>query len=96
MPSSPNYKRNYKQEKKTAKARGDNEGDRRRSKDRRKWKKANGKTRVPKGKNLDHPKKGAKGRPKLKSSRANKAHGGRIGNRNGKSAGGKKGGKKSR
>lgn len=93
MPSSPGYKRNYKQENKTAKKRGEHIDKRQRMKDRRKAVKKHGAAAL-KGKDVDHAKKGAKGSTTIKSVKANRSHGGRIGNRAGKAAGGRKGGKK--
>lgn len=100
MPSSPNYVRDYAQERKTAKKRketgvGSESGDAKRHRARRKYEKKNGK--LPPGKELDHKKPLAKGgsnessnvRPRDKSE--NRSAGGKIGNRKGKAAGGKKG-----
>ena len=101
MASSKNYKRNYKQELKTARrrgetARGSKSTDVKRHKARAKVLK---KRTVAAGKEVHHkrPIKSG-GSNKSKNLRAisrskNRSHGGKIGNRKGKAAGGRKGGK---
>ena len=42
------------------------------------------------GKDIGHTKKGAKGSTKVQTVKANRSHGGRIGNKAGKAAGGRK------
>ena len=86
-------KRNYKQERRTAIARGEtgvgsNSGDAKRHRDRRAHEKKNGK--ISKGKELDHPKGKASGPTRVISKSANRADGGRRGNKAGKAAGGRK------
>lgn len=97
MPSSPGYKRDYKQEVKTQKKRdatkADPKGTRKRI--------ATGKARAAakkagkpvKGKDMTHVGKPAKSGGKkiaVGARSSNRKHGGRIGNRAGKAAGGRK------
>jgi len=79
MPSSPNYVRDYKQERRTAIKRketgcGSKSGDATRHRDRRAYEKKNGK--IPKGKELHHTKKGAKGKTRVISKKRNRSEGG--------------------
>ena len=91
MPSSPGYKRDYKQEYKTQHASKKAKKQRaERNRARRAAIKKNGASAV-KGKDIGHAKKGAKGRTRIQSIKSNRSHGGRIGNRAGKAAGGRKG-----
>lgn len=94
MPSSKGYKRNYKQERKTAKKRGETgvgskSGDATRHRARRKV----AKTTSVKGKDVHHKKGLSNKRSNLKaiSVKKNRSAGGKIGNRKGKAAGGRKG-----
>ena len=94
MPSSANYVRDYKQERKTAKKRGETgvgskSGDARRHRDRRKHESTNGK--IPQGKELHHSGRNGQGSTKVISKSANRADGGRKGNKAGKARGGRKG-----
>jgi hypothetical protein len=102
MPSSKNYKRNYKQELKTARKRketaaGSKSTDVKRHKARAAVLK---KRRVAAGKEVHHKKPiKSGGSNKSNNLRAvsrnkNRSHGGKIGNRKGKAAGGRKGGKR--
>jgi len=94
MPSSKGYKRNFKQERKTAKKRGETgvgskSGDATRHRARRKV----AKTTSVKGKDVHHKKGMSNKRSNLKavSVKKNRSAGGKIGNRKGKAAGGRKG-----
>ena len=101
MPSSKNYVRDYKQERKTAKKRketgvGSKSGDATRHRARRKLEKE-GKVKKNDGKHVDHKtpiKSGgsnSKSNLRVKSAKSNSSHGGKIGNKKGKAAGGRKG-----
>lgn len=90
MPSSPGYKRDYKQEYKTQHASKKAKKQRaERNRARKAAIKKHGKSAVA-GKDIGHSKKGAKGSTRIQSVRSNRSHGGRIGNRAGKAAGGRK------
>lgn len=93
----PKKKRDYKQERKTAKARGEtgvgsSSGDASRHRDRRAHEKKNGK--IAADKELHHKGRNGKGSTKVISKKANRADGGRKGDKAGKAKGGRKGGKK--
>lgn len=101
MPSSKNYKRNYKQERATAKKRGETgvgskSGDATRHRARRAVIKTRGKSSVA-GKDVHHKKGLKSGGSNKRSNLAsisrskNRSHGGKIGSRRGKAAGGRKG-----
>lgn len=103
MPSSPGYKRDYAQERKTAIARGEtgkgsNSGDARRHRARRAKEKQLGRKLSP-NEHVDHKKPIKSGGSDSTSNLAvrpassNTSHGGSIGNKAGKAAGGRKGGK---
>ena len=96
MPSSPGYKRNLKQEAKTDKARGGPAKRKKRNAARRAMAKKVGKAAL-KGKDVGHKKSlksgGSNGpkNTKVQSRKSNRSHGGKIGDRGGKAAGGRKG-----
>lgn len=101
MPSSEGYVRDYKQERKTAKKRketgvGSKSGDAKRHRARRLLAKE-GRVKKGDGKDVDHKKSikagGSNNRSNLRvaSVSSNRSDGGKIGNRKGKAAGGKKG-----
>lgn len=100
MPSSPNYVRDYKQERKTAKARGETgvgskSKDATRHRDRRKLEKKIGR-KLRSDETVDHKKplkSGGSSSPKnlrVRSYSDNSRDGGKMGNKAGKSKGGKK------
>ena len=89
-------KRDFRQEKRTARRRGETDsgsssGDAKRNRDRRAHENKNGK--IPAGKELHHTGRGGSGSTKVISKSANRADGGRKGNRAGKATGGKIGNK---
>lgn len=89
-------KRNFAQEKRTAKRRGEtasgsSSGDAKRNRDRRAHESKNGK--IPAGKELHHKGRGGSGSTKVISKKANRADGGRKGNKAGKATGGRIGNK---
>ena len=101
MPSSPGYVRNYAQERKTAIKRGETgcgskSGDNKRHKARRKVEKRLGRKLSP-NEHVDHKRPvksgggNGDGNLRVRSASSNMAHGGRSGNKAGKSQGGKKG-----
>jgi hypothetical protein len=96
MPSSPNYKRNLKQEAKTDKARGGPAKRAKRNAARRAMAKKVGKAAIE-GKDVGHKtslKSGGSNsakNTKVQSVKSNRSHGGKIGNKAGKAAGGRKG-----
>ena len=90
-------RRNFAQEKRTARRRGETDsgsssGDAKRNRDRRAHENKNGK--IPAGKELHHTGRGGSGSTKVISKSANRADGGRKGDRKGKAAGGAKGNRK--
>lgn len=90
-------KRDYKQERRTAKRRGETgvgskSGDARRHRDRRAHERKNGE--IPAGKELHHKGRNGKGSTKVISKKANRADGGRKGDKKGKARGGRIKGKK--
>lgn len=99
MPSSKNYKRDYKQERKTMLAREGRQGERKRAQAQRNAKKA-GIRKTGDGKDTGHKKSAKSGGStkarnlKSQSRSSNRSHGGKIGNRAGKAAGGRKGKRK--
>lgn len=101
MPSSPNYVRDYKQERVTAKRRGEtgvgsNSSDAKRHRARRKVEKRIGRKLKP-TEHVDHKKPvksgGSNGSKNLRvvDAKTNTSAGGKMGNRKGKAAGGRKG-----
>lgn len=85
-------KRDYKQERKTAIKRketgvGSESGDARRHRDRRAHESKNGK--IPADKELDHKGRNGKGSTRVISKKANRADGGRKGDKSGKASGGR-------
>ena len=82
-------KRDYKQEGKTARKRGDTKRRAIRNKCRKEAMKK-GKAKKGDGKDMGHAKPGAKGACKVQSRKSNRSHGGRIGSKKGKAAGGRK------
>lgn len=102
--SVPKRKRDYKQERRTAIRRGEtgvgsNSGDAKRHRARRAMEKKVGKAAI-KGKDVHHKRPiksgggNSTGNLGVKSKSSNRAHGGRIGNKAGKAAGGRKGGRR--
>ena len=103
MPSSPNYKRDYKQERKTQIARDKTASDPKGTRKRVARNKAraaaikNGKASKGDGKDIGHKKALKNGgstslsNTKVQSRSSNRSHGGKIGSRAGKAAGGRKG-----
>jgi hypothetical protein len=81
--------RNYKQEGKTARARGDTKRRAIRNKCRRAAIKK-GTAKKGDGKDMGHARPNAKGACKVQSRKSNRSHGGRIGSKSGKAAGGRK------
>lgn len=103
MPSAPGYVRDYKQERNTAKKRGETgvgskSGDATRHRARRKVINARG--ALSSDQVVDHKKplknggSNELGNLKVKDLSSNASHGGSIGNKKGKAAGGRKGGSK--
>ena len=96
MPSSKGYKRDLKQEAKTDKARGGPAKRKLRNKARAAAKKKLGEKAIA-GKDIGHKKSLKSGgsnkasNTKVQSRQSNRSHGGKIGNRAGKAAGGRKG-----
>lgn len=89
MPSSPNYKRDLKREYATQVARGETKVRAKRNKARRAALKA-GRVKKGDGKDVNHAGRRATGKTNIMTKSANRAHGGRIGNRAGKAAGARK------
>lgn len=85
-------KRNFAQEKRTARRRGETDsgsssGDAKRNRDRRAHESKNGK--ISAGKELHHTGRNGSGATKVISKKANRADGGRKGNKAGKAKGGR-------
>lgn len=90
MPSSKGYKRNYKQEAKYHAKPEQKKNRAARNKARAEAIKKHGAKAVA-GKDIGHTKRNAKGSTKIQSVKSNRSHGGKIGSRAGKAAGGRKG-----